>query len=765
MTNNQIKRKQLGIPVANKATKVRPKVQCCCKGCNGKWVDSRTRDKHYAEKENFRLAIEKKKDHYIQVSGSSSVTRKHQPVIAKSFPVIDDIQVIDEFSSFDIDEQYNTNLESTYTGRKRQRYDQFLNPNNNDTHLNEEVDQQPSSDDEDFSLVDDLSDDDVSNEQFAAPDLDDFNDSDEILNMHINYTDSWILIWIFKYQMRFRLSDSAINALIQFFKLVLLDVDKNRFEGFPSSAYMARKLMGFVKKSRTYAVCPSCDKLFNSAEIIPVDNQNSGKKCDHIEFPDHLMKNQRKPCGTDLLKKVPIAKGHIWRPKMVYPLPCLKTQLVTLYQRPGFEDLLRKWTNRGAIGLMSDIYDGDVWKTFPSQCNIPNPSQFFTPENADSHLGIIINLDWFQPFDSSVYSCGLIYGAICNLPRDVRFKKENMLTLGILPGPKEVKSHHINHYLSPIVDDLLELWNGFDMPVSLEHKKRIRLAVICCSSDIPAARKLCGHISALVGCHRCYKRAASDADDQRANYGGFDDIDDWFRERDLNEHRRNAEGWLRCKSNEERKEHVSFTQVRWSEMLRLPYFNPIRHLVVDPMHCLFLGIARWIVKRLWVDGGKINKSNLELMAKRAKKICVPADIGRVPYKIATGEGFSGFTADQWKSFIMIYATPIMWDLLDDVDREILANFVRACYLLVSRIVDESKLSEAHSRLLAVAKLIEDHYGPEVITPNIHLSLHIAQCCRDYGPLCSFWCFSFERMNGILGELLMQLLFIIIIIEL
>ena len=91
------------------------------------------------------------------------------------------------------------------------------------------------------------------------------------------------------------------------------------------------------------------------------------------------------------------------------------------------------------------------------------------PENADSHLGIIINLDWFQPFDSSVYSCGVIYGPICNLPHNVRFKKENMLTLGILPGPKEVKSHHINHYLSPIVNELLELWNGFDIPVSLKN--------------------------------------------------------------------------------------------------------------------------------------------------------------------------------------------------------------------------------------------------------------------------------------------------------
>jgi hypothetical protein len=93
----------------------------------------------------------------------------------------------------------------------------------------------------------------------------------------------------------------------------------------------------------------------------------------------------------------------------------------------------------------------------------------------------------------------------------------------------------------------------------------------------------------------------------------------------------------------------------------------------------------------------------------------------------------------------------MWDLLDASDRKILGNFVRACSLLVCRIVDNNILNEAYSRLLQVVCLIEDNYRPEVITPNLHLCLHITECCQDYGPLYSFWCYSFERMNGILGN--------------
>ena len=222
-----------------------------------------------------------------------------------------------------------------------------------------------------------------------------------------------------------------------------------------------------------------------------------------------------------------------------------------------------------------------------------------------------------------------------------------MLTLALLPGPHEVKLHRINNYLRPIVNELLELWDGIDLLVTKMNPagKRIRLAVICCSNDIPAARKLCGHISALAGCHRCYKRASS-KNGEKANFGGFEDMADWFKLRDLEEYRHNAILWKHKLTKEDRKQHVRTTHIRWSEMLRLPYHNPIRYLIVDLMHCLFLGIAYWIIKRLWIDHGKLTKSHLETMESRAKSIKVPADLGRIPFKILNGEGFSGFTADQ-----------------------------------------------------------------------------------------------------------------------
>ncbi|GET54803.1 hypothetical protein GLOIN_2v1775288 [Rhizophagus irregularis DAOM 181602=DAOM 197198] len=328
--------------------------------------------------------------------------------------------------------------------------------------------------------------------------------------------------------------------------------------------------------------------------------------------------------------------------------------------------------------------------------------------------------------------------------------RENLLTLGILLGPKEVSLHKVNHYLAPIVNELETLWAGLTLnrTYECENGKRVRGALILVSCDIPAARKICGHVSALVSCHRCEKKA--NYENGQHNFAGMDDVG--YSARDSNEHRQNALGWRRCNSDAARKRFVKETGVRWSELLRLSYFDPIRFITVDPMHCLFLGIAKWIVKRIWIDGGILTPNSLNKIQKKMDEFQIPSDLGRIPGKIHSGEGFTNFTADQWRIFFTIYSTVSLWEHLSDVDRKILNHFVRVCSILVNRILESNLVDEAHRSLIEIVKLIENHHGRDKITPNFHLSLHLRDCSSDYGPLYAFWCFSFERMNGILGSL-------------
>ena len=214
-------------------------------------------------------------------------------------------------------------------------------------------------------------------------------------------------------------------------------------------------MLNIFKPKMQLAVCNNCHKLYNVRNIVEYKEEGKAAiaNCLHEEFPDNPVLSRRNKCNNPLsiLKK---RKGEIIAvPRMIYPKPSIRQQLSMLYQRPGFEDMLKlSGVQRGGVNTYSDIYDGKVWKTFPF-----NGDTFFTPETATTHLGLLFNLDWFQPFTYTQHSAGAIYASICNLPRTERNKPENIIYLGFLPGLKEVGLEHINHYLAPIVDELLKL--------------------------------------------------------------------------------------------------------------------------------------------------------------------------------------------------------------------------------------------------------------------------------------------------------------------
>ncbi|GBC17868.2 hypothetical protein GLOIN_2v1775288 [Rhizophagus irregularis DAOM 181602=DAOM 197198] len=285
--------------------------------------------------------------------------------------------------------------------------------------------------------------------------------------------------------------------------------------------------------------------------------------------------------------------------------------------------------------------------------------------------------------------------------------RENLLTLGILPGPKEVSLHKVNHYLAPIVNELETLWAGLTLnrTYECENGKRVRGALILVSCDIPAARKICGHVSALVSCHRCEKKA--NYENGQHNFAGMDDVG--YSARDLNEHWQNALGWRRCNSDAARKRFIYYSR---SNALLIS-----GHCEVDSK----TNLDRW---------GYFDTKFFEQNSEKDGRVSDTIRFGRIPEKIHSGEGFTNFTADQ----------------------RILNHFVRVCSILVNRILESNLVDEAHRSLIEIVKLIENHHGRDKITPNLHLSLHLRDCSSDYGPLYAFWCFSFERMNGILGSL-------------
>ena len=73
-----------------------------------------------------------------------------------------------------------------------------------------------------------------------------------------------------------------------------------------------------------------------------------------------------------------------------------------------------------------------------------------------------------------------------NLPYQERFKRENVILLGIIPGPGE-PPRDINQYLRPFVKEMLQYSTGVMMNVYGQKDKQIvRCILFGVACDLPA---------------------------------------------------------------------------------------------------------------------------------------------------------------------------------------------------------------------------------------------------------------------------------------
>ncbi len=163
---------------------------------------------------------------------------------------------------------------------------------------------------------------------------------------------------------------------------------------------------------------------------------------------------------------------------------------------------------------------------------------------------------------------------------------------------------------------------------------------------------------------------------------------------------------------------------RYTELLRLPYFDVIRFHVVDPMHNLFLGIAKHSVNT-WKDLKIIASSDYLVLQAKVDTVKPPPKIGRIPRKI--GSGFSSFTADEWKNWILLYSTYALEGILPTIHYNCWGIFVQACTLICQIVISHDEIISAHDLIVKYCIEFEHLYGSERCTPNMHMACHLHQC--------------------------------------
>ena len=112
---------------------------------------------------------------------------------------------------------------------------------------------------------------------------------------------------------------------------------------------------------------------------------------------------------------------------------------------------------------------------------------------------------------------------------------------------------------------------------------------------------------------------------------------DTWRQRDCDSHRQHCGEVPKetTKTNIRRKE--SELGVRYSLLLSLPYFDPVRFTVIDIMHNLFLGTGKPMFKT-WLKLGIFKSEDLDEIDRRCSCFQVPSSIGKIPINAASNYG-------------------------------------------------------------------------------------------------------------------------------
>ena len=281
-----------------------------------------------------------------------------------------------------------------------------------------------------------------------------------------------------------------------------------------------------------------------------------------------------------------------------------------------------------------------------------------------------------------------------------------------------------------------------------KHKQtRVNNVDTLCIIIILSNKQVSGFLSfaARRGCSKC-KKVFEGTFGEKRDYSGFDPCE----KRTNEEHRREAQETQNQTTMKDKHDAESKYGTRYTELLRLPYFDCVRFTIVDPMHNMFLGSAKHVMQNVWLNEKHriITDAQLKLIQQKVDDVQFPSGLGRLPNKIAIS--FGGFTADQWKTWTLLMSIYTLKGELPDDDLEVWRAFVIACQLLCSPCITVAEAIRGGSLLQTFCVEFQRLYGTELVTPNMHMHTHLAECILDFGPVYAFWLFSFERYNGIMG---------------
>ncbi|CEL55034.1 LPS-assembly protein [Rhizoctonia solani AG-1 IB] len=339
-------------------------------------------------------------------------------------------------------------------------------------------------------------------------------------------------------------------------------------------------------------------------------------------------------------------------------------------------DISDGWGWRHGVGGLNRVVDEETGNVEDRSPRDP-PVRF---SSLPFGLSFSLNTDWFQPTREGNYSVGACYLVLNNLPRHLRFLRENICLVLVMPGPNEPNDYALDQMLEPLIEELLELKQGVIINVRegvqppVYRDRKIYAELSQHIADLIARIKMGGGAGVRSELNFClYCRARLSSLSVPAGY-----IRQSLLYRDPGEDLNNAYFWRSLETSQERRAFFEFTGNRFTALHRLPGFHTSTCSPPDAMHLLYLGGMNWILIRTLFQPGMLTKrlptdvDPVALFNRCLDQMWLPKNFGRLPPKASRipshrnltnwdfqlGQTNTRIKADQWKLATRVVFLPL-----------------------------------------------------------------------------------------------------------
>lgn len=181
-------------------------------------------------------------------------------------------------------------------------------------------------------------------------------------------------------------------------------------------------------------------------------------------------------------------------------------RLVNMFLNKKLSESLRYRAKfKHIVGRMRDVYDGSLYQNLLNKMVSVSgeilPYYFF---ELDTDMAFGLTCDGFGPFKRRSSTCWPLLLINFNLTPSDRYKLDNVIPIGCIPGPKQMKD--IDSFLLPFVEEMLCLARGVKAFDAWKEEYFVLHAFLLDAfGDIPAVAKMIGMkgVGALKPCRFC----------------------------------------------------------------------------------------------------------------------------------------------------------------------------------------------------------------------------------------------------------------------